>query len=64
MQTVALLFVQDALGAGVMVPVGVSEVRQYRTLPGEITVVARRDSESGFLAYARLLAADGTLRTG
>lgn len=46
MQTVALLFAQDSLGEGAMVPVGVSAVRMYRPLPAEITVVARRDSDA------------------
>ncbi|MEU4311768.1 SDR family NAD(P)-dependent oxidoreductase [Nocardia sp. NPDC024068] len=59
MQTVAMLFAQDGLGDGAMVPVGVSAVRMYRALPEEVTVVARR--AGGPLADVRLLAADGTL---
>ncbi|NKY54665.1 type I polyketide synthase [Nocardia flavorosea] len=61
MQTVALLFAQDGLGEGAMVPVGVEAVRMYRELPEEVTVVARRDPETGRLADVRLLGADGTL---
>ncbi|NUP27210.1 MAG: SDR family NAD(P)-dependent oxidoreductase [Nocardia sp.] len=61
MQTVALLFAQDSLGAGAMVPVGVSAVRMYRPIPAEVTVVARRDPGAAQLADVRLLAADGTL---
>ncbi|MGW0177994.1 type I polyketide synthase [Nocardia sp. NPDC003345] len=59
MQTVAMLFAQDGLGDGAMVPVGVSAARLYRALPDEVTVVARRTG--GPLADVRLLAADGTL---
>lgn len=60
MQTVAMLFAQDGLGDGAMVPVGVSAVRLYRSLPDEVTVVARR-ADGGAVADVRLLAADGTL---
>ncbi|MEV0366079.1 type I polyketide synthase [Nocardia fusca] len=61
MQTVALLFAQDGLGEGAMVPVGVAAVRMYRPLPAEVTVVARRDPDAAHLADVRLLAGDGTL---
>lgn len=61
MQTVALLFAEDALGEGAMVPVGVSAVRMYAELPEEVTVVARRDRTLSHLADVQLLDAEGML---
>ncbi|WP_280500644.1 type I polyketide synthase [Nocardia farcinica] len=58
MQTVALLFADESLGEGALVPVGVNAVRMYAPLPEEVTVVARRNPARARLADVDLLDAD------
>ncbi|MGW4843136.1 type I polyketide synthase [Nocardia brasiliensis] len=61
MQTVALLFADAAVGAGVLVPVGVDSVRLLDALPDQLTVVARRDPAAPLRADVDLLDAGQNL---
>ncbi|MFB7876524.1 SDR family NAD(P)-dependent oxidoreductase [Nocardia sp. NPDC056064] len=59
-QVAALLFADDALGAGALVPVAVDAVRLFGALPEQVTVLARRDPTARLRADVELLDASGT----
>ncbi|WP_460699021.1 type I polyketide synthase [Nocardia thraciensis] len=61
MQSAALLFAEERIDEGVMVPVGVAAVRLLAELPEEITVVARRSAHARLRADVDLLDADQNL---
>ncbi|MFF2085072.1 type I polyketide synthase [Nocardia sp. NPDC058176] len=55
MQVAALLFADDAIGEGALVPVAVDAVRLYGALPEQLTVLARRDPRTRLRADIELL---------
>ncbi|MBB5917455.1 acyl transferase domain-containing protein/NADPH:quinone reductase-like Zn-dependent oxidoreductase/NADP-dependent 3-hydroxy acid dehydrogenase YdfG/acyl carrier protein [Nocardia transvalensis] len=55
MQSAALLFADERINEGVMVPVGVGAVRLLADLPEKITVVARRSTHARLRADVDLL---------
>ncbi|MFF3568737.1 type I polyketide synthase [Nocardia jiangxiensis] len=61
MQSAALLFADERINEGTMVPVGVNAVRSLAPLPERITVVARRDPKARLRADVDLLDADQNL---
>ena len=61
MQTAALLFADDRINEGTLVPVGVMAVRLVAALPEQLTVVARRDPHARKQADVDLLDADHNL---
>ncbi|MFI6955827.1 SDR family NAD(P)-dependent oxidoreductase [Nocardia sp. NPDC050408] len=61
MQTAALLFADERINEGIMVPVGVVAVRLLAAIPAQITVVARRDPRARLRADVDLLDADENL---
>ncbi|MBF6434848.1 type I polyketide synthase [Nocardia cyriacigeorgica] len=61
MQCAALLFADERINEGVMVPVGVAAVRLLADLPDEITVVVRRDPSARLRADVDLLDSDHLL---
>ncbi|GAA5050629.1 type I polyketide synthase [Nocardia callitridis] len=61
MQTAALLFADESMGEGAMVPVSVAGVRQFAPLPEEVTVLARRDRAHRLSADVDLLDAEHNL---
>ncbi|MFB7873797.1 type I polyketide synthase [Nocardia sp. NPDC056064] len=61
MQCAAMLFADERINEGVMVPVGVSAVRLLAEIPEEVTVVARRDPRARLRADVDLLDADHNL---
>ncbi|NKY88734.1 type I polyketide synthase [Nocardia veterana] len=61
MQCAAMLFADERIDEGVMVPVGVGAVRLLAELPKEVTVVARRDPHARLRADVDLLDADHKL---
>ncbi|WP_278265369.1 type I polyketide synthase [Nocardia sp. AG03] len=61
MQCAAMLFADERINEGVMVPVGVSAVRLLAEIPEEVTVVARRDPRARLRADVDLLDADRNL---
>ncbi|WP_194830094.1 type I polyketide synthase [Nocardia sp. XZ_19_231] len=61
MQCAAMLFTDERINEGVMVPVGVNAVRLLAELPAEITVVARRDPAARLRADVDLLDRDRKL---
>ncbi|WP_216895846.1 type I polyketide synthase [Nocardia alni] len=61
MQSAALLFADERINEGTMVPVGVEAVRLLAPLPERITVVARRDPKARLRADVDLLDADQNL---
>ncbi|WP_067895705.1 type I polyketide synthase [Nocardia vaccinii] len=61
MQSAALLFADERINEGTMVPVGVNAVRLLAPLPERITVVARRDPKARLRADVDLLDADQNL---
>ncbi|WP_280232917.1 type I polyketide synthase [Nocardia cyriacigeorgica] len=61
MQCAALLFADERIDEGVLVPVGVAAVRLLAELPATITVVARRDPQARLRADVDLLDGDHML---
>ncbi|MEV5651065.1 type I polyketide synthase [Nocardia sp. NPDC052254] len=61
MQCAAMLFADERIDEGVMVPVGVAAVRLLAALPETVTVVARRDPNARLRADVELLDADHQL---
>ncbi|AHH19543.1 polyketide synthase [Nocardia nova SH22a] len=61
MQCAAMLFADERIDEGVMVPVGVGAVRLLAKLPETVTVVARRDPNARLRADVDLLDADHRL---
>ncbi|MBF6175844.1 type I polyketide synthase [Nocardia blacklockiae] len=61
MQSAALLFADERIDEGVMVPVGVAAVRLLAELPERITVVARRSAHARLRADVDLLDDDHNL---
>ncbi|MFD3595205.1 type I polyketide synthase [Nocardia sp. NPDC058640] len=61
MQCAAMLFTDERINEGVMVPVGVTAVRLLAELPAEITVIARRDPNARLRADVDLLDQDRKL---
>ncbi|MFX0578207.1 type I polyketide synthase [Nocardia nepalensis] len=61
MQTAALLFADERINEGVMVPVGVAAVRLLAPIPEEVTVVAHRDPRARLRADVDLLDAEQNL---
>ncbi|MFC6010851.1 type I polyketide synthase [Nocardia lasii] len=61
MQCAAMLFTDERINEGVMVPVGVSAVRLLAELPEQITVIAKRDPKARLRADVDLLDADHKL---
>ncbi|WP_280447213.1 type I polyketide synthase [Nocardia cyriacigeorgica] len=61
MQCAALLFADERINEGVMVPVGVAAVRLLADLPDKITVVVRRDPNARLRADVDLLDSDHLL---
>ncbi|GAD82485.1 type I polyketide synthase [Nocardia asteroides NBRC 15531] len=61
MQCAAMLFADDRITEGVMVPVGVAAVRLLAELPETVTVVARRDVGARLRADVDLLDGDRRL---
>ena len=61
MQCAAMLFADERIDEGVMVPVGVSAVRLLAELPETVTVVARRDPQARLRADVDLLDAEHKL---
>ncbi|OXR41482.1 Phthiocerol synthesis polyketide synthase type I PpsC [Nocardia cerradoensis] len=61
MQCAAMLFADERIDEGVMVPVGVGAVRLLAALPETVTVVARRDPNARLRADVDLLDADHKL---
>ncbi|MFE3445793.1 type I polyketide synthase [Nocardia sp. NPDC059180] len=61
MQCAALLFADERIDEGVLVPVGVAAVRLLAELPETITVVARRDPHARLRADVDLLDGDHML---
>ncbi|WP_329409749.1 SDR family NAD(P)-dependent oxidoreductase [Nocardia vinacea] len=61
MQTAALLFADERINEGIMVPVGVAAVRLLAPIPDQITVVARRDPRARLRADVDLLDGDENL---
>ncbi|WP_227981526.1 type I polyketide synthase [Nocardia spumae] len=61
MQCAAMLFADERIDEGVMVPVGVAAVRLLAALPETVTVVARRDPKARLRADVDLLDADHNL---
>ncbi|OQS16150.1 polyketide synthase [Nocardia donostiensis] len=61
MQCAALLFADERINEGVMVPVGVAAVRLLADLPETITVVAQRDPHARLRADVDLLDAEHNL---
>lgn len=61
MQTAALLFADERINEGVMVPVGVAAVRLLAPIPEQATVVARRDPKARLRADVDLLDAEDNL---
>ncbi|WP_280404818.1 type I polyketide synthase [Nocardia brasiliensis] len=60
-QTAALLFADERINEGVMVPVGVAAVRLLAPIPERVTVVARRDPKARLRADVDLLDAEHNL---
>ncbi|MFF0454138.1 SDR family NAD(P)-dependent oxidoreductase [Nocardia africana] len=61
MQCAAMLFADERIDEGVMVPVGVGAVRLLAALPQTVTVVARRDPNARLRADVDLLDGDHKL---
>ncbi|MFC9963322.1 type I polyketide synthase [Nocardia ignorata] len=61
MQCAAMLFTDERINEGVMVPVGVTAVRLLADLPARITVIARRDPKARLRADVDLLDQDRKL---
>lgn len=61
MQCAAMLFADERINEGVMVPVGVAAVRLLAELPETVTVVARRDPHARLRADVELLDQDRNL---
>ncbi|PXX71337.1 acyl transferase domain-containing protein [Nocardia tenerifensis] len=61
MQTAALLFADERINEGVMVPVGVAAVRLLAPIPEQATVVARRDPKARLRADVDILDAEQNL---
>ncbi|MDO3648760.1 type I polyketide synthase [Nocardia mangyaensis] len=59
MQVAALLFADDAIGEGALVPVAIDAVRLYGALPEQLTVLARRDPRARLRADIELLDESG-----
>ncbi|GEM31393.1 putative polyketide synthase [Nocardia neocaledoniensis NBRC 108232] len=61
MQCAAMLFADERINEGVMVPVGVAAVRLLAALPETVTVIARRDPKARLRADVDLLDAERNL---
>lgn len=61
MQTAAMLFADERISEGVMVPVGVAAVRLLAAIPEQATVVARRDPKARLRADVDVLDAEHNL---